>query len=273
MTNLTTDDRWPEPRWSVDVADRIMFGPVNDGEWIDLWEMAPNMNEAAFYALVRELREARVLRDTNDAATDDDDDDLPKQLRDLHHFRYPGDETPTVYSEAADEIDRLRRWKREATEVIERWDKVFDALGRPGRLGELKSVAAKSEVERLRAEVHALRDQRGTACLVDDMAAVPALVRAKRERRGLSYRDLAALTGVSTSLLHRYEHGQSEPTLSNLVKLVRWLRSDDCVKSDDDRLPTETPDIDDLTDHASWCNKNRGPNAWAFERYCDCRPR
>jgi transcriptional regulator with XRE-family HTH domain len=64
------------------------------------------------------------------------------------------------------------------------------------------------------------------ARLAADLAAVPALVRAKRERDGLSYRELAALVGIAPSLLHRYEHGHSEPTLSNLVKLIRWLLSE-----------------------------------------------
>ena len=42
---------------------------------------------------------------------------------------------------AADEIERLRAWKAEATEVIGQWEQVWDSLGRPGRLGESKAAA------------------------------------------------------------------------------------------------------------------------------------
>lgn len=43
--------------------------------------------------------------------------------------------------EAAAEIEALRAWKAEAIEVIGQWEKVWDALGRPGRLGESKAAA------------------------------------------------------------------------------------------------------------------------------------
>lgn len=48
----------------------------------------------------------------------------------------------TVAQEAADEIERLRKWKAEATEVIRSWEDVWVALGRPGELGESKAIAA-----------------------------------------------------------------------------------------------------------------------------------
>lgn len=44
-------------------------------------------------------------------------------------------------------------WKAEAIEVIERWDLVYDALGRPGGFGVLKSEASRKEAERLVARV------------------------------------------------------------------------------------------------------------------------
>lgn len=40
-----------------------------------------------------------------------------------------------------DEIVALRRWKAEATEVIEAWDRVFEAAGQPGPLGGSKAEA------------------------------------------------------------------------------------------------------------------------------------
>lgn len=40
-----------------------------------------------------------------------------------------------------EENERLRRWKAEATAVITAWDEVWEAAGRPGRLGESKAAA------------------------------------------------------------------------------------------------------------------------------------
>ena len=49
---------------------------------------------------------------------------------------------------AADEIDRLRRWKAEATIVLNDWEKVYVAFGSPGLPGDHKSVALLAEIER-----------------------------------------------------------------------------------------------------------------------------
>ena len=53
-----------------------------------------------------------------------------------------GDDWPCEWSEtfadvneAADEIERMERWKREAIEVLAAWDGVHDAAGQPARLG------------------------------------------------------------------------------------------------------------------------------------------
>lgn len=53
------------------------------------------------------------------------------------------------------ENERLRRWKAEATEVIAEWEKVHEALGRPGRLGQSKAAASEAEVLSLQAKLHA----------------------------------------------------------------------------------------------------------------------
>lgn len=49
------------------------------------------------------------------------------------------------------ELVRLRRWKEEALIVIGQWERVHDALGAPGELGQFKSLACVAEVERLKA--------------------------------------------------------------------------------------------------------------------------
>lgn len=46
-------------------------------------------------------------------------------------------------------------------------------------------------------------------------AAVSALT-AERERRGLSLRAVARLSGVSPSCVHSWEHGTRDPSLANL---------------------------------------------------------
>lgn len=51
---------------------------------------------------------------------------------------------------------RLLRWKAEAMEVLAEWERVYAALGNPGRLGESKAAAALAEVEDLRRENAAL---------------------------------------------------------------------------------------------------------------------
>jgi hypothetical protein len=47
----------------------------------------------------------------------------------------------TEHRAATDELQRLRAWKAEAIEVIGSWEQVWEALGRPGRLGESKAAA------------------------------------------------------------------------------------------------------------------------------------
>lgn len=49
------------------------------------------------------------------------------------------------------EQERLHRWKREACEVMTKWEAVWEALGRPGELGRSKAEGALAEVENLRA--------------------------------------------------------------------------------------------------------------------------
>ena len=49
------------------------------------------------------------------------------------------------------ERESLMRWKAEATEVIESWERVYEALGDPGELGQRRSDAALSEVLRMKA--------------------------------------------------------------------------------------------------------------------------
>lgn len=45
------------------------------------------------------------------------------------------------------ELDRLRAWKREALAVLAEWEKVWEAAGRPGVLGESKATAVRRLLE------------------------------------------------------------------------------------------------------------------------------
>lgn len=40
------------------------------------------------------------------------------------------------------ELNQLRRWKAEATQVLRDWDQVWEALSRPGALGASKALSA-----------------------------------------------------------------------------------------------------------------------------------
>lgn len=62
----------------------------------------------------------------------------------------------SIYHEAAEmrsELMHLRRWKLEATEVIESWERVYEALGDVGGLGQRRSDAVLAEVLRMKAEL------------------------------------------------------------------------------------------------------------------------
>lgn len=56
---------------------------------------------------------------------------------------------------ALDELDRLRRWKAEAVEVLASWEQTWEAAGMPGTLGMSKAEAVRAEVERLRRQLDA----------------------------------------------------------------------------------------------------------------------
>ena len=59
--------------------------------------------------------------------------------------------------DAADEIERLRRWRAEAITVIGDWEAVWEAAGRPGVLGQSKSLGLLGELGRLDDEIERLR--------------------------------------------------------------------------------------------------------------------
>lgn len=57
------------------------------------------------------------------------------------------------------EVMRLRWWKAEAIAVLDGWERVWVALGRPGPLGASKAAACEAEVARLRLVQDSLLEQ------------------------------------------------------------------------------------------------------------------
>lgn len=47
------------------------------------------------------------------------------------------------------EVELLMDWKRDAMRVLNGWDRVWEALGKPGPLGAMKSANALAAVQRL----------------------------------------------------------------------------------------------------------------------------
>jgi len=48
----------------------------------------------------------------------------------------------------ADELERLRSWKAEASAVLDEWEATWEAFGRPGKLGESKAKAVAALARR-----------------------------------------------------------------------------------------------------------------------------
>lgn len=46
-----------------------------------------------------------------------------------------------------DELRRLRAWKSEALEVLNAWEQVWEAAGRPGRPGSSKAESVRRFIE------------------------------------------------------------------------------------------------------------------------------
>lgn len=75
----------------------------------------------------------------------------------------------STLADAADEIERLRRWKAEAIAVIENWEAVWEASGKPGVLGQSKSLGLLGELGRLRDEIERLRAERDSLSMQLDL--------------------------------------------------------------------------------------------------------
>lgn len=57
----------------------------------------------------------------------------------------------------------------------------------------------------------------------NELKALGSRIRAVRESRGLSIRDLAELAGINKSQIVRIESGQSDPHYTTLLRIARAL--------------------------------------------------
>lgn len=60
------------------------------------------------------------------------------------------EECEPLYSPSMSELERLRAWKAEATEVLKEWDEVWEIAGKPG-LGQSKARAVGALLLSLKA--------------------------------------------------------------------------------------------------------------------------
>jgi len=56
------------------------------------------------------------------------------------------------YPHLVEQNKRLKRWKREALIVLDEWEAVWEAAGRPGPLGKSKAANVLAELERLKSK-------------------------------------------------------------------------------------------------------------------------
>ena len=74
-----------------------------------------------------------------------------------------------------EEAERLERWKSEATIVINGWEAVWEAAGRPGGLGSLKYVATREHIEQQAEEIRNLQAEKADLLHIrDDLQAEKA---------------------------------------------------------------------------------------------------
>ena len=92
-------------------------------------------------------------------------DDIVKRLRDVVCWCNEFDGVCDA-CQAADEIKRLRRWKAEATAVLNRWDSLCGRTLEVVRIGDRKSDAMATYIESQKAEIERLR---AIVTTVDDL--------------------------------------------------------------------------------------------------------
>lgn len=113
------------------------------------------------------------------------------------------------------EVEQLRRWRTEATLALNEWDKVYQALGQPGALGDSLAAASLAEIKRLRDALERRNAQMDSLYLVIESMAD------KIQR----VRDLAkaAKPGVSLSPLDCTNMcSQGDCDCSGEFRVVEW---------------------------------------------------
>lgn len=87
---------------------------------------------------------------------------------------WAADEVATpVGREALAELDRLRAWKTEALEVLNAWERVWEAAGKPGRLGSSKADGVRRYIEAVRAEAYRAGASRPVSPATGEVVVIP----------------------------------------------------------------------------------------------------
>ena len=105
-------------------------------------------------------------------------------------------------SNAEDEIERLERWKTDATYVINAWEEAWESAAVPDNLGATKSEAMLDEITRLRNDLQFERDANNImSALITTISVEGAAERAQADQMA---RALAAVKADRPSV-HTHE--------------------------------------------------------------------
>jgi hypothetical protein len=128
-------------------ADKEMALRSVEQAWTRVWEGTCERDTA----LAEVERLTRTLEERNDTL-DSQANAIEELLIEVGRQRRVGSASISsgLIGKLEDENARLTRWKAEAAVVLARWGAVYDALDRPGRLGDSMAVSALAEVKRLR---------------------------------------------------------------------------------------------------------------------------
>jgi hypothetical protein len=142
------EDEWwcyPTEAEATAKAEALIDSCCADGGWDE-------QTDEIVVSLVMHSPVKRLLHRRTPEMSDDQWYELCGDYSDEHDEWFTYDLKPTA---AADEIVRLRAYKEDAVNVLNQWYRMHEAIGSPGRLGQVKSEAVEDEIVRLRAELDA----------------------------------------------------------------------------------------------------------------------
>ena len=111
-----------------------------------------------------------------------------------------------------EEVEPLEAWKESAIKVMGEWDKVHEALGKPGKLGESMAAASLAEIERLRALVQELGNALSLIGIHDEHSG--SVCEAINHGKGMLHEGFDPCPGIKliNSALHSFHEQGFVPT-------------------------------------------------------------